>query len=52
MNILRQEKVSGKNTARPELQKVLEFLREDDTLVIYDLSGLVVIRPESYRAFQ
>ncbi|MCL2522804.1 MAG: recombinase family protein [Erysipelotrichales bacterium] len=35
-----EEKASGKTTARQELQKVLEFLREDDTLVIYDLSRL------------
>lgn len=34
------EKASGKNTDRPELQKCLEFLRPDDTLVIFKLDRL------------
>jgi len=34
------EKVSGKNTNRPELQKMLEFVREGDTIYIHDLSRL------------
>ena len=35
-----QEKESGLNTNRPILEDVIDRLREDDTLVIYDLSRL------------
>ncbi len=35
-----QEKKSGKNTERPQLQKLLEILREGDTLVIWKLDRL------------
>jgi DNA invertase Pin-like site-specific DNA recombinase len=34
------EKISGKNTNRPELQKLLSILKEGDTLVIHDFSRL------------
>lgn len=34
------EKVSGKNTNRPELQKMLEYMREGDTVYIHDFSRL------------
>ena len=34
------EKVSGKDTNRPQLQKMLEFVREGDTVYIHDLSRL------------
>lgn len=34
------EKVSAKDINRPELQKVLEFLREGDTLYVLDFSRL------------
>ena len=34
------EKVSGKNTNRPELQKLLEYMREGDTVYIHDFSRL------------
>ena len=34
------EKISGKNTQRAELQKMLEFVREGDTVFIHDLSRL------------
>ena len=34
------EKVSGKDANRPELQKMLEFVREGDTVYIHDLSRL------------
>ena len=34
------EKVSGKDTNRPELQKLLEFCREGDTIHIHDFSRL------------
>lgn len=34
------EKVSGKNTDRPELQKLLSVLAEGDTLIIHDFSRL------------
>ncbi len=34
------EKVSAKNTNRPELQKMLDFVREGDTVYIHDLSRL------------
>lgn len=34
------EKVSAKDTKRPELQKVLEFLREGDSLYVLDFSRL------------
>ena len=33
------EKVSGKNTDRPELQAMLEFVREGDTVYIHDFSS-------------
>lgn len=34
------EKVSGKNTNRPELQTMLDFAREGDTIFIHDFSRL------------
>lgn len=34
------EKVSGKNTHRPELQKALDFCREGDILYVWDFSRL------------
>ncbi len=34
------EKVSGKNTDRPELQAMLEYVREGDVVYIHDLSRL------------
>ena len=34
------EKVSGKDTQRPQLQAMLEFAREGDTIYIHDLSRL------------
>lgn len=34
------DKVSGKNTERPELQKMLAFVREGDTLVVLSLDRL------------
>lgn len=34
------EKVSGKSMNRPELQKMLEFVREGDTVYIHDFSRL------------
>lgn len=34
------EKVSGKNTNRPQLQQMLDFAREGDTIYIHDFSRL------------
>lgn len=34
------EKISGKDTNRPELQKMLEFVRDGDTVYIHDFSRL------------
>ena len=34
------EKISGKNTNRPKLQELLEFVRSGDTVHIHDLSRL------------
>lgn len=34
------EKVSGKNTDRPKLQEMLDYVREDDTIYIHDFSRL------------
>ena len=34
------EKISGKNTDRPELQAMLEFVREGDVIYIHDFSRL------------
>ncbi len=34
------EKASGKNTKRPELQKILDWAREGDTIFIHDLSRI------------
>ena len=34
------EKVSGKNMERPQLQKMLDFIREGDTVYIHDFSRL------------
>lgn len=34
------EKISGKDTNRPQLQAMLEFAREDDVIYIHDLSRL------------
>ena len=34
------EKVSGKNTNRPQLQAMLEFAREGDTVYVHDFSRL------------
>ena len=35
-----EEKISGKNTKRPELQMMLEYVREGDTVYVKDLSRL------------
>ena len=35
-----EEKASGRNTNRPVLNEVMNFIRENDTLIIYDLSRL------------
>lgn len=37
---LYEEKASGRNTNRPILNEVIDYLRAHDTLVIYDLSRL------------
>lgn len=34
------EKISGKDTNRPRLQDMLEYIREDDTVYIHDFSRL------------
>lgn len=34
------EKISGKNTDRPELKNMLDFVREGDTIYIHDFSRL------------
>lgn len=34
------EKISGKNANRPELKKMLEYVREGDTVVVADISRL------------
>lgn len=34
------DKLSGKNTERPELQKMLNFVREGDTLIVHSLDRL------------
>ena len=34
------EKISGKNTDRPELQNMLDFVRDGDTVYVHDLSRL------------
>jgi len=34
------EKISGKNTNRPELKRMLEFVRQGDTVYIHDFSRL------------
>lgn len=34
------EKVSGKDTNRPELQKMMEYVRDGDTIYIHDFSRL------------
>ena len=35
-----EEKLSGKNTDRPQLQAMLDYVREDDTVYVKDLSRL------------
>jgi DNA invertase Pin-like site-specific DNA recombinase len=35
-----EDKASGKNTARPQLQAALEFCREGDTLVVHSMDRL------------
>lgn len=37
-----QEKASGSKTERPELNRLLEIIREGDTLMIWKLDRLVV----------
>ncbi len=37
------EKISGKDKNRPELQKMLDFVREGDTVVIESISRLARI---------
>ena len=34
------DKLSGKNVERPELQKMLSFVREGDTLIVHSLDRL------------
>ena len=36
------DKISGKNTDRPELQKMLSFIREGDTLIVHSLDLLPI----------
>ena len=40
MDKIFEEKISGKNTDRPQLQAMLEYVREGDTVYIKDLSRL------------
>lgn len=40
MDKLFEEKLSGKNTARPQLQAMLDYVREGDTVYVKDLSRL------------
>ena len=35
-----EEKVSGKNTDRTELQAMIEFVRDGDEVVVYEISRL------------
>lgn len=35
-----EEKASGKNTSRPEFRKMMEYVREDDTLYVESISRL------------
>jgi DNA invertase Pin-like site-specific DNA recombinase len=35
-----EDKVSGKNTNRPQLQAMLEFIREDDTIMVHSMDRL------------
>ena len=35
-----EEKISGKNTNRPKLQEMLDFVREGDTIFVHDFSRL------------
>ena len=35
-----EEKISGKNTDRPQLKAMLDFVREGDTVFVHDLSRL------------
>jgi DNA invertase Pin-like site-specific DNA recombinase len=35
-----EEKISGKDTNRPELQKMLDYIREGDTVVVHSISRL------------
>lgn len=35
-----KEKISGKDTHRPELQNMLDYVREGDTIYVHDLSRL------------
>ena len=35
-----QEKISGKNTNRPQLQTMLDFIREDDEVVVISMDRL------------
>ena len=37
------DKLSGKNTDRPELQKMMDFVREGDELVVESFFALLVI---------
>ena len=34
------EKVSGKDTARPELERMLQYVREDDTVIVHSIDRL------------
>ncbi len=40
INKVFEEKISGKNAKRPELQAMLEYVREGDTVYVKDLSRL------------
>lgn len=41
------DKISGKNTDRPELQRMLSFIREGDTLIGTASIGWLAILPTS-----
>lgn len=39
-DVFYEEKLSGKNTERPELQRMLSELQEDDVVIVHEISRL------------
>ncbi len=47
-----EDKLSGRNTDRPELQRMIEYVREGDTLIVHSLDRLARSLPDLRRIIE